>query len=78
MTPEQDNLFGWIDAYRRKEQEVGDLKSILALQDARVAELTSAYLRVTLYNCASHAGLPDPATGCRAIIDTVKEALAIR
>lgn len=59
-----ENLFGWIDAYRRKEQEVGDLKSILALQDARVAELesTNHFLRVTLYNCASHAGLPDPAT----------------
>lgn len=46
---------------------------------ARIAELetTVGFLRSTLYNCASHAGLPDPATGCRAIIATVKDALAI-
>lgn len=46
---------------------------------ARVAELesTNHFLRMTLYNCASHAGLPDPAIGCRAIIATVKDALAI-
>ena len=47
--------------------------------ERRVAELEAAnsYLRSTLLNCAAHAGLPDPATGCRAIIATVKDALLI-
>ena len=45
----------------------------------RVAKLesTNQFLRSTLLNCAAHAGLPDSATGCRAIIATVKDALAI-
>jgi len=35
----------------------------------------NAKLRETLRMCASQAGNPDPAEGCRLIITTVKEAL---
>ena len=53
--------------YRIKDNEI---------QITRMTE-TIRFLRSTLLRCAAHAGLPDPATGCRAIIATVKDALAI-
>ena len=56
-----------------------DALAALKKVEARIAELesTNQFLRSTLYNCAAHAGLPDAATGCRAIIATVKDALSI-
>ena len=52
--------------------QIADLQGQMAKMKS-----TISFLRTTLTACAAHAGLPDPATGCRAVIATVKDALAI-
>ena len=61
------------------QEDQQQVEDAVASVKARVAELesTNGFLRSTLHRCIAHAGLPDPATGCRAIIATAKEALQI-
>jgi len=63
----------------RAEKHRQEAESPMGKVKARVAELesTNAFLRSTLHRCIAHAGMPDPANGCRAIIATAKDALAI-